>query len=164
MKRFVRTFFETIAEGQSELTGEWVSSGPRYNNIDTQINDFATSNPTVKIIDVKNVESIYPHATEPNLRHRQLTYVLIYESDKEIVAYEKDIVMPLPPGAQSPTIEAWGTENGRRMKFQIMCGVFPAQEGHKMERGDTRPAPVPVFSPSLDLQQMQHYFGNIKKD
>lgn len=164
MRRFVRTFFETILEVESELSGEWVATGTRSNNIDTQINAFANSNAGVRIIDVKNSESVYPHTTDASQRHHNLTYAVIYEAEREAVDYEPEQVVPLHAGASAPTIEAYATEGGVKKKFQIMCGVFPGREGFKLHPGDAQIAPAPVFSPDFDLNQLNKHFGNLKKD
>lgn len=164
MRRFVRTFFETMLEVESELSGEWVATGTRPNNIDNQINAFANANAGVRIVDVKNTDSVYPHTIEANMRHRNLTYAVIYESEREIVEYEPEQLVPLPPGATAPTIEAYAVEGGIKKKFQIMCGVFPGREGFKMHAGDTKLAPVPVFSPDFDVNRLSKHFGNLKKD
>src|ERR1700753_72420 len=98
MKRYVRTFFETVLESLSTVTGEWVPVGRRDFDIDGQINAFAAANPTIEIVDSKPTESFYPHAQNPDFRYRNLTYIVTYSADKPVVEHNSETSLPLKPG------------------------------------------------------------------
>ena len=70
---------------------------------------------------------------------------------------------PLPPApdAKAPTVEVMMIQDGRRCKAYAMAGIFGVPEGMKLHPDDNKPAPVPVFSPDLDLKTLAGYFGNI---
>lgn len=164
MKRFVHTFFETIPEILSEVTGEWIPAGDRDGDIDQQINKFATVNPQIKIVDIKQSENTYAHATNPNARYHGLTYAVMYEAESAVAQYQPQKEVKPDPAATAPTLEALQIEAGRKTKVHMMCGIFCVREGSKLDNADEEPAPKPLFSPDLDLKSYADFFGNIKKD
>ncbi len=142
------------------MTGEWIPAGTREGSIDDQINSFASKNPQVSIIDIKQSENTYPHASNPNGRYHGLTYVVMYSAEAAVVGYQSEREIKPEATATAPTLVGVQIEAGRKTKVHMMCGIFCVREGAKLDNEDTEPAPVPLFSPTLDLKQYADFFGS----
>lgn len=146
------------------MTGEWIPAGTRDASIDDQINEFATKNPQISIVDIKQSENLYPHASNPTGRYHGLTYAVMYAAEAAVPGYQPEREIKPDATAVAPTIVGVQIEAGRKTQVHMMCGIFCVREGAKLDPEDTEPAPAPLFSPNLDLKQYADFFGNIKKD
>ena len=68
--------------------------------------------------------------------------------------------VPLISGAKAPTVSVTRLHQDGYRPAQAMAGVFGVPEGNKLSMDDDKPAPVPVFSPDVDLMQYADLFGN----
>jgi hypothetical protein len=142
--------------------------------MDFQINRWANEHDLL-LIDVKfTQESTSPRIvkegnTEVWERVTTNTYVVLYEAcnpesfDYEHTAgsEERAPAMPLKEGAKAPTVEITAVERGVSRPAMAMAGIFGVPEGYKLNPGDEEPAPIPLFSPNLDLKSYGKLFGNV---
>lgn len=169
MKTFVKIFHEDALERRSP-TGGWSQIQPPQGDLELHINKWLLSN-DLRLTDIRMSDEFDPvvqHAGGES-RRRATRCVLLYCSpDPEYVPPEVGKTarilapLPLPAGATAPTVDViMHTAEGER-PGQAMCGVFGVPEGQKLNVEDEEAAPLPLFSPDLDLAKFRTLFGNVK--
>jgi len=137
MPTFVKTFFVQMDD---------------LGDADARINKWVRG-AKVQLVDVK---------TEPVTGG--VLYTILYQGEPADSA-ENVLGPPLPlmVGAKAPTV--WVTRiytDGKR-PAQAMAGIFGVPEGEKFSFEDESPAPVPLFSPDVNLLKYYDMFENLEK-
>lgn len=173
-KQYTRIFSETYIE-RRRGNGGWMHFAPKGRTpVDFQINRWANEK-NVLLLDVK----LTTDQTDPRLVKEGTTdvwertisyqYVILYRPltpeafEYEHVATEEEKALPMPmkDGALAPTVEITAVEGGTSRPAYAMAGVFGVPEGFKFATDDDEPAPLPLFSPDLDLKVYGKLFGNV---
>lgn len=173
-KQYARIFSETYIE-RRRGNGGWTHFAPKGRvPVDFQINRWANEK-NVLLLDVKlTMDQTDPRlvkegTTEVWERAVSCQYVVLYRPltpeifEYESLASEENKAAPLPmkEGALAPTVEITAVEGGTSRAAYAMAGVFGVPEGFKLTPDDDEPAPLPLFSPDLDLKVYGKLFGNV---
>lgn len=170
-QRFIQEFYDLVVERRRSTASPWVPVDPNRKPVTNAINEWIKSKQAI-IYDVKR----FVESTEPQLisvgrdslfeRTTSLTYVILYELPVQEAELSQQAVMAAIPArvdAVSPTMEVTLNDpSANNKRINIMVGTFGVKEGQKFSQEDEEPAPIPVFSPDLDLGPYSFLFGNIK--